>query len=184
MENSNTSGSSFPPERRAAARARCGAATSGPWSSYLSDGEVLCFASGKPAVAGEVVHVWLRGEPEPDEYGLCDAMSESIAAARYLSCRWDTTTGESLSPEEYVPLRPADAVFIATARTDLPDALAEIDRLEADNSRLLRQVAEEREACAALVEACHDLQGKPSASVSHVHWRDIVTAIRARGVAP
>jgi hypothetical protein len=54
---------------------------------------------------------------------------------------------------------PDDADFIAHAREDLPDALAEIERLKAENDDLRRQVADYRRY-AAMVDDWFDDSNK------------------------
>ncbi len=89
------------PEERQAARARCETATPGRWQAKLGRAQEEYFS-----------RFW-RIEPQPSEPGTCVSL---VFASE---------------PEDDDPADRQDAEFIAQARTDLPRALDEIDRLEA-----------------------------------------------------
>lgn len=128
------------PERHAAARARCEAATPGPWEANHRENKVVRQA-----------WVTLPGCPGQP---LCQ-------------CRWhpEHTSGHWGDTFD----ADANADFIAHARTDLPEALAEIDDLsvalayyraecaekDAELSRLTAQLAA-ADALAAAAGAWHD----------------------------
>jgi hypothetical protein len=111
-----TAESHFPPERRAEAKARIAAATPGPWAwtdwqdqrSYAVKHDGGLTAEGE-FLSGALVSLTAKDDGEPDGW---------IVAGQ------NTVDGVFLSG------RAADAHFIKDARADLPDAIAEIERLE------------------------------------------------------
>lgn len=121
-------------ERHATARKACEAATSGPWCiwdgpAYVGGGHDLCI--------GAPNEVWITNV-ESDERS-----SSGMKIA-----------GMSMDPSEVTRQQRANAEFLATARTDLPAALDEIERLQ----ELLRA---EMEACDEYRETHDTLGCKP-----------------------
>lgn len=106
----------FPPERRAAAKARCEAATLGPWETC--DYGVLTS--------------W--------EYHRTKKAGTPAKAGKYTQKPMKLPVVLTTCPLSAFPMLRRNCDFIATARTDLPDALAEIERLEAEVAALRAQL--------------------------------------------
>lgn len=113
-------------------RARCNAASPGPWSSHalwemhdgkLCENQTECVVCQHPDVPSAM---W-------------------IASHRHTNQQIDFSIDEPPISEGLVGLRPNDADFIAHARTDVPALLDEI-------ARLRQALTEEREACAVVAE--------------------------------
>src|SRR5690554_5668574 len=112
----STESSNWTPERHAEVKARCEAATKGPWVDRPHVGN---FPSGRFVIEAPSVE------------------NRLIAEMRYSAVK------ESRADESV-----ANAEFITRARTDLPDALKEIERL----------TAELRDAYGAMNEAITELE--------------------------
>ena len=95
-------------------KARCDAATPGPWES---DGEVIGWLGGEaPGVA-----VWYEHENQPRNHSpIC--MCQPNRSGKY-----------GVAGTEY-PIE--DAAIIAHARTDLPRLIEEVERLKVEVKRL------------------------------------------------
>ena len=182
-------------------RERCAKATPGPWLPYLSDGEKLVHDGSRffpddgiaKAVSGEVVkelvpppclnHPTAIYIPAPGE--MLPSGCEPIASHRWITRLYDYDTGESPVPEEYIPIRPHDAVFIAHARTDIPALLAEVERLRGwlemtDEQPIRTAVAAERERCARVADAyADDPEGGSGSPEEEAAARTIAAHIRS-----
>jgi hypothetical protein len=154
-------------DERKSARERCHEATDGPWIAkdsvrnpvdwVLPDG--TDFFGDCPEGTIFSFHVLGGGYESPSDFG------------------WYIVGGDvregSIVPEF------ADLDFIAHARTDLPKALDAIDRLEAENADLRRQVA----AMQPVVEAAEDwLDGNGDVD-SEMLARIVAKCIAARDAA-
>jgi hypothetical protein len=137
---------------RAAARARCEAATPGPWEAHVLADGIEGFDDDLDNCAEAYVF-----HPYPNGYARLDAAVEAaadlsdcfapvagvnIADKRSVASSFNPFTGECLDGSE-IGLRPGNAIFIAHARADLPAALDLLDaqdkriaELEADNAKL------------------------------------------------
>lgn len=126
-------------ERLAEMRGRVEAATPAPWTAWYDSDEaegVGKFDINTPQQAtggyvfrmhdDHVVHVGVSVAPDN---GVC------IANDRLVNRGYDTDSGEPVR-QESVPLKPHDAAFIAHARQDIPDLLAEVDRLRVELAEL------------------------------------------------
>lgn len=87
----------------------------------------------------------------------CEIKKTSRGVNACCGVRADRGIGE-ICPLVAYGLKSEDAEFFAHARQDIPDLLAEVDRLRAENKRLERQVmqlaeAEQMRAREALIEA-------------------------------
>lgn len=152
-----------------AIEARAGAATPGPWSAfYLNDAAAdwrEAFNTNAPerATGGYVFRLdplhtirVMAAEPEiyePGETVIVPDNGTSIANKRAICRGYDIDTGEP-EHEELVDIRPHDAAFIASARTDIPALIAEIRRLKrgeftADEFQSLCHHRDERPGCTA-----------------------------------
>lgn len=144
-------------EELQAIRERAEKATAGPWIPYLNDGEKIVYDGSRffphgnlvLAVGGEVVKE-LSLPPEEDaillssDNELLPSGCAPIASHRWLPTKFDPTTGESPVPREYVPLRVADALFIAHAREDMPALLDEVEQLRKPPKEHTCQICGER----------------------------------------
>lgn len=119
-------------EREAAARARCEAATEGTWSTgpTTGAGDVWVYARGEPLA--EPTH-WLPRLFLP--FKMFNLRTDSYPKLlmpwlREKHKEWEPKGwGEGANRDKYWIQKQNDARFIAHARTDLPDALDEIQRL-------------------------------------------------------
>lgn len=112
-------------ERHAAATARCDAATKGPWATYDGGWREHARAAVNPWRFMFVV-VPLDGPPKYPGH----------VASKFVAELKDAQDAGALRAE-------ADAAFIAAARVDLPDALAEIERLSRSEAACVREALEQ-----------------------------------------
>jgi hypothetical protein len=104
-------------EQRAAVRARCDAATPGPWAWVEEGGNV-----SSPDDDG-AIEVGLLVSTSLPQYQFDDHDRPFVFS-------W-TWVLDAKARSDTIGVKMPDACFIAHARTDLPAALDEIDRLEA-----------------------------------------------------
>lgn len=104
-------------ERLAEIKARCDAATEGPWGE-------LCLAphyhEGHRLITSEVNTRWTRGDRPNQGYREDNACVDNVGICE------GRTHQEDIKPEQFH----ANMTFIAHARQDIPDLLAEIERLQ------------------------------------------------------
>ncbi|KKL84093.1 hypothetical protein LCGC14_1968190 [marine sediment metagenome] len=98
------------PERLSEIKARCEAATEGPWDNNT----MYCAVVGRTMV----------------NYGLDERLDVFVVMAKY---KGDVALVSNIPPESE---QKANGQFIAHARQDLPDCIAEIERLEKLNKTL------------------------------------------------
>src|SRR5690625_626225 len=106
-------GAGMTPERLADIRERATAATEGPWRSHDFG------HAGEEEPSSIVVHT--------GKFDHSDLLTYDTETAVAWMPRWDRQESDN-------------ATFIAHARTDVPDLLAEVKRLTAENARLRERV--------------------------------------------
>lgn len=95
-----------------AIRARCEAATPGPWEAV----------NKSVRLAGVVCEFsWGKEAPDGHNGGICNCLGASYGAKKN-----DPVNEQARG----------NAAFIAASRTDVPDLLAEVERLQAENEQL------------------------------------------------
>lgn len=120
------------PARLAEIAARVEAATAGPWWWRFNVG-------GRPELwstqrGGLVVLSALRDGMNKAVVAFCERATPLTGGVIEKASKFFVTPSRDV-PDYQDPTNP-DALFIAHARTDIPDLLAEVARLEAENARL------------------------------------------------
>lgn len=133
----------MPSERLAGIAARVDAATAGPWGFYDGDTYADVAADMEQTGPGSYSYRQKIAQLDDDHY-------------------WDDTAHEDDDEECAAAQMTADARFIAHARTDLPDLLAEVERLRTEVESLRRCASEQletiQEAAAVLAERGDELR--------------------------
>lgn len=143
-------------ERLAEIRARADAATQGPWhfayTSIWGDGRVAREEAWLDSL--DAAHTLDRNPCEHCDGGPCayrgKALDMDPVVARVQPSYGDTATGQ----------RVLDAEFIAAARQDIPDLLAEIDRLRAWQALSRLQALAAEPGPSRWFSAAHDEPGE------------------------
>ena len=122
------------PERLKEIKARCEAATEGPWDNNT----MYCAVVGRTMI----------------NYGLDERLDVFVVMAKY---KGDVALVSNIRPESE---QKANGQFIAHARQDLPDSTAEIERLQAREDEWAKLLKSANNDVERLNEYINTLQGE------------------------